>query len=485
MTTTPLLDDHALVADLALTDELAAVRGNARRSLLDDLVEDDAVIVAAEARRLVRVAEWADLTRAAAFDDLLDVATGLVPPAREGSWSTCPVDMAGVPVDELALAELATALRLSAGACRILVEDALELRERLPRVWRRVVAEQVPVWRARQVARRTRSLSDEAAAYVDEQVAHLVHGLSAGRLRNLVDATVARFDPDRAAAEAAAASERRGVWTDHEHGGQGALTGDGAGRPNGLSLIEAVVSTPDALAFDAALDRVAADLAALGDDDSLEVRRSRAFGILADPQHALDLQSTAESAGADCVPGLPARAPSVFDVHRPIHVHLHTDSATARITSNGLPHAASPVSEEAIRAWLRELCPGSRVTVTPVIDLNGDVAVDAYEAPARVRARVEERDHLCVFPHCSRRGRFDLDHIEPYLDPDEGGPPGQTSAAGLAKLCRFHHRVKTHGGWRYQRVPGDPGAGPVAAYVWRSPLDQHFLVDGTGTHHLD
>ncbi len=117
-----------------------------------------------------------------------------------------------------------------------------------------------------------------------------------------------------------------------------------------------------------------------------------------------------------------------------------------------------------------------RVKVTPVINLNDHHAVDEHEAPAHIKTRVDLRDHVCVFPYCTRRARLDRDHIEPYLDPDEGGPPGQTSDLGLARLCRYHHRVKTHAGWRYRRLPTDPGA-----YQWVSPLGDHYLVDGTGT----
>jgi hypothetical protein len=115
-----------------------------------------------------------------------------------------------------------------------------------------------------------------------------------------------------------------------------------------------------------------------------------------------------------------------------------------------------------------------------------------------------------VFPYCTNRARYDLDHIEPYRDPDhpdDSGPPGQTSNRNLAKLCRYHHRVKTHGGWTYTRVGSpwdlDPGwpdpwddpppvielsrdqGGPPAAYRWTSPMGHAYLVTGTGTYVLD
>ncbi len=73
---------------------------------------------------------------------------------------------------------------------------------------------------------------------------------------------------------------------------------------------------------------------------------------------------------------------------------------------------------------------------------------------------------------------YDLDHIDPYVPPDDGGPPGQTSTANTARLCRYHHRVKTHGHWRYQRT------GPTAV-TWTSPQGRTYTVDHTGTHTTD
>ena len=129
-----------------------------------------------------------------------------------------------------------------------------------------------------------------------------------------------------------------------------------------------------------------------------------------------------------------------------------------------------------VEQWLAGLAPGSVITVTPVVDLTAYISVDAYEVPDRLRTQVEHRDHSgCRFPWCGRQGRFDADHIDPYLDPDEGGPPGQTNTNNLARLCRFHHRVKTHSAWSYRPEPG-------GTLTWTSPLGRKYSVDETGTY---
>ena len=56
------------------------------------------------------------------------------------------------------------------------------------------------------------------------------------------------------------------------------------------------LDTPDAELFDQTIRRIAGELGALGDTDDLDIRRARAVGILADPQHALDLLSGRDDA---------------------------------------------------------------------------------------------------------------------------------------------------------------------------------------------
>lgn len=155
-----------------------------------------------------------------------------------------------------------------------------------------------------------------------------------------------------------------------------------------------------------------------------------------------------------------------------LHVHVHADSIAA--------HGAGALARveglgPTVLAQVQEWIGATDVTVTPVVDLADSRPVDCYEAPARTREAVLLRSPCCPFPWCSNLSRNkDLDHVEPFRPPDEGGPPGQTRADNLAPLCRRHHRLKTHGGWRYTMV--EPGT-----FVWRSPLGRRYLVDHTGT----
>jgi hypothetical protein len=82
-----------------------------------------------------------------------------------------------------------------------------------------------------------------------------------------------------------------------------------------------------------------------------------------------------------------------------------------------------------------------------------------------------------VFPWgttSSRSRTVDADHTEPWVPPDEGGPPGQTRLGNLGPLARGHHRAKTLGGFTcHQPLPG--------LYLWRTPTGHWYRVDHTGT----
>ncbi|WP_200958190.1 HNH endonuclease signature motif containing protein [Nocardioides sp. Soil805] len=133
------------------------------------------------------------------------------------------------------------------------------------------------------------------------------------------------------------------------------------------------------------------------------------------------------------------------------------------------------LSVEQIRAWCGR--PDVTVVVKPIIDLRERLECKGYEPTEKIREHVIVRDGTCVFPWCGRNARHaDLDHVVPYDHdhPDRGGP---TSTDNLAALCRRHHRLKTHGRWRYETT--EPGV-----FVWTSPLGWTYLRDRTGSRPL-
>ena len=276
----------------------------------------------AAAQELEGVAHWADLHRIGGLGsidseilDSMTIAEQLAAEAdRRGVEGMLRLAGQGAfMVEEYAVAELATALGLNEPAGRAYVGQAVELRDRLPRCWAQVMAGTLPAWKARQIAERTIPLADETAAAVDASLAPFAGRLTLTRIIRAVDAAILRHQPDLAAERDAEAAEKRGVWLD-----------DGL---DGTSSLNARMDTPDAAALDHAVDQMATTLGRLGDTDSRDVRRARALGVLADPQYALDLDATADRAGAGDVTGTTGvRAKPPARQVPTLHVHLHTDA---------------------------------------------------------------------------------------------------------------------------------------------------------------
>ena len=167
---------------------------------------------AAEARLLRVAAHWADLHAVLPDDtrggDAAGHRSGMV---IGGTERLVPLAGPGAPaVAEFAPAELGAALGMSTHAAGVLVGNALELRHRLPRLWARVMAGQLPAWRAGKVAEHTKTLSAPAAAFVDGQLAPVAHRIGLARVLALVEAAMKRFDPEAAHAQEQRAAQTRG-----------------------------------------------------------------------------------------------------------------------------------------------------------------------------------------------------------------------------------------------------------------------------------
>jgi hypothetical protein len=100
--------------------------------------------------------------------------------------------------------------------------------------------------------------------------------VSWGRLERLLEAAIIAADPDAAERAAAAAAQERFVRL-------------GRASEHSLKLIIARATAGDAIWFKATIDRIADILGRDGDSDSIDVRRSKAIGILAQPAQALQL----------------------------------------------------------------------------------------------------------------------------------------------------------------------------------------------------
>ena len=118
----------------------------------------------------------------------------------------------------------------------------------------------------------------------------------------------------------------------------------------------------------------------------------------------------------------------------------------------------------------QDLCGGAdgwmRVLTHPETGAVLSVGRTQYSPPSMLRKLVRWRADRCMAPGCGvPASKCEIDHTVAW----EHG--GETSLDNLAPLCKGHHTVKHHGGWRVRQVPDSGGA-----LEWTSPAGRRYVV---------
>ena len=331
-------------------------------------------------------------------------------------------------------AAFAAALGVSTASGEAMIRDTLVVRHRLPGVWERVLAHEVAVWRARRIAQAVHGKPNDVVAHIDETVAPIAEKVGPVILDRLIDEAMMRLYPEERELAQLEALDACHV-TLHEESlnetGVGEMTIRGDWKD--LHDFDETVSL--------VADRLAeADVAEGRVPDSRDVRRSRAVGVLADPEAAAAML-------ADRPAPTPKRRTTLI-------FHLSEEAVRGLDPVGRNETTSRPVLEQQIRAWCGRT--DTHVTVLPVVDLADHETVDRYEVSDRLKAKADLLHPTCVFPWCTRPARrCDKDHVVAHAD------GGATCDCNLAPLCRRHHRLKTRSGWRYRPSRPASGSGPT------------------------
>src|ERR687897_1842814 len=143
-----------------------------------DLDPTGVLEAAAEAEQAERRAAFGKLQLAAHWADLHPATadTGVETPGGPALLADESLGGEGTPAVAAFTPEpFALALGMSPGAGAQLIGDALDLRHRLPLLWKRVRRLEVPTWQARRVAQQTHRLPVVGARWVDERLAARTH----------------------------------------------------------------------------------------------------------------------------------------------------------------------------------------------------------------------------------------------------------------------------------------------------------------------
>ncbi|MFD0805285.1 hypothetical protein ACFQ0K_04240 [Nocardioides caeni] len=359
--------------------------------VLDELREmgKTDVLSFATTRHETRLQAERELLAAAYQWAVLHNPDALAPFSKRAADRARPAGAAGTPlITEYAAAAFGARIQTTPFGAKRLIADAVDIHHRLPRLQAGVTAGTVRVGHARHVATATRDLSDDEAAWVDNEVHEAADGrLGWARFEALVEGKVAAAAPATAAAKERAAALEHGTATLTVRGDAATIMSiEHAARQRANELEETLPGTT--------------------------------FG-------QRQIAALAGNVGAG--------KPRVK-----IYLHLAPGSPIARLEGHG------PVTRDYVRHLVRDIA--GQVRVQPVIDLNQTIAVDAYEIPHRLRQAVRLIHPGDVFPYAVNLSRaMDLDHQIPHA---EGG---ETSTDNLGPLTRTHHRIKTHDNWEVRQ----------------------------------
>ena len=215
---------------------------------------------------------------------------------------------------------------------------------------------------------------------------------------------------------------------------------------DGISTVIAILPAEDAQMLLSAIESFVLRTPSTQDGRNMDMRR-------ADALTAIATQVLAES------------AQEVRPHRRPITVNVTVDLPTLMGLAQNPGQLAGygPIPASLARSLAAE---GSwrRFITDPISGALLDFGRESYQPPQQLVDFLLARDRTCRFPGCRQSARLsDIDHAQSW----ESG--GSTSAENLGILCRRHHRLKTHGGWKLE-------SNSDGSCLWTSPEGKNYPV---------
>ncbi|WP_207456910.1 HNH endonuclease signature motif containing protein [Herbiconiux sp. SYSU D00978] len=388
-----------------------------RERLVAELVEADAAVARAEARRL-------------------DVIRRL---RRNGEQLTVADDIRGVhfrPSSELTLrsdrAEVSAALRVTERQAELWITLAEALTD-LPVTAEALAGGAISSRHAAEIASATSALEPSPREQIEARAVELASSLTprrlARRLRELTD----RVDESAAIERHRAASDERGVWVDP---GQ-----------DGMAYLTALLPAVDATAILDGLDTGAARLRDEGDGRSVNQLRADIFAgaLLAD-----------HVGGAD--------GARLTGIRPTVHITVPVLTLLGHSHEPAVLDGYGPIDAATARRLTAEAPTFQRLLTHPVTGAVLAMDRSSYRPPEELRRWLRVRDETCRFPTCGRAARrCEVDHCRDWA------ANGATDHDNLAHLCKGHHDLKHQSGWRYRHLD-DRGR-----LEWTAPSGRRYV----------
>jgi hypothetical protein len=359
-------------------------------------------------------------------------------------------------VDETEREDISTALRLAPATAQSRIDIARTLVNNLPNTCSALATGEISSAHATVIARETaaaiRDGAPESVIFeIEQRAIAYAEFHTPGQVANHVRNTVAKYAPEEFEEVTARATALRRVNCYNE--------------TDGMSTVVAILPAADAQVVMNSIEAFILRQEQLGKSQQQSAAASTEFENL-----TID-QKRADALSAICRNFLSDISTTVTPQRRPLTVNVTIDLPTllglaenpGQLAGYG-PIPASVARELASDGKWR------RFITEPQTGNLLDFGRESYEPPQQLKDFLIARDRTCRFPGCRRSALLsDLDHAQSW----ELG--GSTSPDNIGALCRRHHRLKTHDGWKIESFPD-------GSCTWTSPFGKQFFTPARSMH---
>ena len=440
------------ILDVEVADLLKAIPGY---KVLGELIEINPRMLSASAKvdylaALDRQESWFYSLKQEAL-----VAIAGEEPNEDGGIFNC--------VDDEEREDVATALRLSPTTAQNRIDVARVLVGHLPNTISALASGEISAAHATVIAKETATairngLSEEGVFRVEQAALAHAEFHTPGQVANKVKTTIAKFSPEdfEEIVERARDSRRVSCYPEAD----------------GMATVVAILPAEDAQTIMKSIEAFIVKRNQEEESCTCNLKSGSSQGCVFHSREDAAEWSllSADMKRADALTAIASQAlGSMADVvrphRRPISISVAIDLPTllglaenpGQLAGYGAIPASVARKLAADGTWQRFI---SDPTTGNLLDFGRE----KYIPPQELVDFLLARDRTCRFPGCGRSGQLaDIDHAQSW----ESG--GETNPANLGLLCRRHHRMKTHGGWKLE-------SNADGSCSWESPLGKHYFV---------
>lgn len=369
-------------------------------------------------------------------------------------------------IDDAEREDISAALRLSANTAQSRIDIARTLVNHLPNTCSALATGEISPAHATAIARETANairdgLPESAIFEIEEKAISYAEFHTPAQVASQVKTTLARIAPEEFEVVVERARDTRRVSCYPES--------------DGMSTIVAILPAEDAQIVMTALEAfIKSESEFIVKEDALNSSLNVSEGIRKtssiSPSDQPAKKRSMDMKRADALTNisnlfLAAPQNSAAPHRRPVTVNVTIDLPTllGLAENPGQLSGYGPIPASVARTLASD-GKWKRFITDPQTGTLLDYGRQTYEPPQALVEFLIARDRTCRFPGCRRSALLsDLDHAQSW----ESG--GNTSPQNLGALCRRHHQLKTHGGWRIESAAD-------GSCTWTSPLGKKYLT---------